>query len=312
VPKILYIAGWGRSGTTILDNLLGQVEGFVSTGELHHVWKRGLIDNRLCGCGLALQDCETWRDVFKRGFGGMDEVDAESVIRSQGQVHTRRSASLLRAKKRGEILARFAYARQMGCLYDGIAEATGCRVIVDSSKYPADAILAAGLPGYEVYVLHMVRDPRAVAFSWHRLKESPGKVQAKGMLTRVGMLRSTTVWVYYNAVIARYVKRAVGADHYRMLQYEHLAGEPKVVLDELISFLGESPEHRPDFDGNMVQMRRSHTASGNPGRFSSGSISIQLDDEWERGMPRWRQALVSVLAAPMLRSARYGWKPSHS
>jgi len=32
--RVLYIAGWGRSGSTILDNVLGQVDGFFSAGEL--------------------------------------------------------------------------------------------------------------------------------------------------------------------------------------------------------------------------------------------------------------------------------------
>jgi sulfotransferase family protein len=311
MPKILYIAGWGRSGTTILDNLLGQVEGFVSTGELHNVWQRGLVDNRLCGCGLALQECATWQEVFARGFGGIEAVDVKAVIGSQREVHTRHARRLLRVEQKGAVLTTFPYAGYLKRLYDGITETTGCRVIVDSSKYPADAILAAGLPGYEVYVLHMVRDPRAVAFSWHRLKASPGKKKAKGMLTRVGMLRSTGVWVFYNAVIARYVRRAVPAGHYQLLHYERLATEPEAVVDELISFLAETPTHKPVFDANSVEMRSSHTASGNPVRFSSGNISIRLDDEWERTMPKWRQAFVSMLAAPMLHKAHYGWKPGH-
>lgn len=44
--KVLYIAGWGRSGSTILDNVLGQVEGFFSGGELSYLWERGLSENR--------------------------------------------------------------------------------------------------------------------------------------------------------------------------------------------------------------------------------------------------------------------------
>ncbi|MBA3432215.1 MAG: hypothetical protein H0U16_12145, partial [Actinobacteria bacterium] len=49
--KVLFIMGWTRSGSTILDNLLGEVEGFFSTGELHYLWRRGLLEGRLCSCG---------------------------------------------------------------------------------------------------------------------------------------------------------------------------------------------------------------------------------------------------------------------
>jgi hypothetical protein len=275
MPKILYIAGWGRSGTTILDNLLGQVDGFVSTGELHHVWQRGLVDDRLCGCGLPVRQCETWQSIFKAGFGDLAEVDAHAVISSQAEVHTRHAPAILRAASRGDVLQRYAYARSLRRLYDGIVQPTGARVIVDSSKYPADAILAAGLPGYEVYVLHMVRDPRAVAFSWQRRKASPGKTRIGGMLTRVGPVRSTAVWVLYNAVIDRYVRRAVPAGRYTVLQYERLATEPQAVLDELLQFVGESPDSTPAFDGNTVQLGCAHTASGNPVRFSAGRIDFR-------------------------------------
>ena len=35
--KVLYVAGLGRSGSTILANTLGQVEGFFSGGELNFI-----------------------------------------------------------------------------------------------------------------------------------------------------------------------------------------------------------------------------------------------------------------------------------
>lgn len=38
--KVLYVIGWGRSGSTILDNVLGQLDGCFSTGELHYFWER--------------------------------------------------------------------------------------------------------------------------------------------------------------------------------------------------------------------------------------------------------------------------------
>ena len=32
--KVLFIGGYGRSGSTLLDRLLGQIDGFVSVGEV--------------------------------------------------------------------------------------------------------------------------------------------------------------------------------------------------------------------------------------------------------------------------------------
>lgn len=306
--KILYIAGWGRSGTTVLDNLLGQVEGFVSTGELHAVWSRGLSQGRSCGCGLRLTDCPFWQEVFGTGFGGLDNVDAAQVIRSQSEIHTRHAPQVLRSSRSGTLMRRFEYARHLHGLYAGLASVDGTRVIVDSSKYPTDAIVAAGLPDFETFVVHVYRDPRAVAFSWRRIKDTPDKQTNGGKLRRVGVVRSTLVWQLYNWVILRYVRKAVGADHFMRLAYEELASQPEAALERLIDLLEEVPAHRPAFEDNVVEVKPSHTASGNPNRFESGRREIRLDSEWERRMTPWRKALVSVLAFPMLSRLGYRWK----
>ena len=47
--KVLYIAGWGRSGTTILGNILGQVEGMFSVGEIRFLWDAETFRDRRCG-----------------------------------------------------------------------------------------------------------------------------------------------------------------------------------------------------------------------------------------------------------------------
>ena len=39
---VLYIGGWGRSGSTLLAHVLAEVPGFVSVGELRYVWQGGL------------------------------------------------------------------------------------------------------------------------------------------------------------------------------------------------------------------------------------------------------------------------------
>src|SRR5438105_15565281 len=60
---VLFIGGEGRSGSTLLDRMLGQLPGFFSTGELREVWNRGLIENLDCGCGLSFRSCSFWTAV---------------------------------------------------------------------------------------------------------------------------------------------------------------------------------------------------------------------------------------------------------
>ena len=55
--RVLLLAGSGRSGSTVLANILGSVEGVFCGGEIRYLWERGLQDGRLCGCGRAFGQC---------------------------------------------------------------------------------------------------------------------------------------------------------------------------------------------------------------------------------------------------------------
>ena len=77
--KVLYIGGYGRSGSTLLDRLLGQMQGFHSVGEMWNIWQKCFIENQLCGCGKPFQECDFWSAVVEEGFGGFQQVDLEKI-----------------------------------------------------------------------------------------------------------------------------------------------------------------------------------------------------------------------------------------
>ena len=45
--QVLYVGGWGRSGSTLLSHMLAQVAGHVSVGELRYVWQAGVAGRAL-------------------------------------------------------------------------------------------------------------------------------------------------------------------------------------------------------------------------------------------------------------------------
>src|SRR5207248_2851202 len=65
---VLYIAGAGRSATTLVGNILNQVEGCFCAGELRHLWREGAPRSGApagaCGCGRCLPDCPVWSRVL--------------------------------------------------------------------------------------------------------------------------------------------------------------------------------------------------------------------------------------------------------
>ena len=70
--KVVYIAGHNRSGSTLLDRMLGQIEGFIAVGELRQLWWRGLEENQACGCGAPFHDCRFWAEVIRTAYGTLE------------------------------------------------------------------------------------------------------------------------------------------------------------------------------------------------------------------------------------------------
>lgn len=77
--RVLYIAGFGRSGSTVLGTILGQVDGCFFGGELRFIWDRSFCKNGLCECGEHFTACDFWQDVVNDGLGGFDRVDDQKL-----------------------------------------------------------------------------------------------------------------------------------------------------------------------------------------------------------------------------------------
>ena len=78
--KVVYIAAHNRSGSTLLDRMLGQLDGYVSVGELRQIWVRGLAGNQACGCGLPFHECAFWVEVLRDAYGPLDAAHIQHVI----------------------------------------------------------------------------------------------------------------------------------------------------------------------------------------------------------------------------------------
>jgi len=303
-PKVLYVIGKGRSGSTLLDLILGELDGYVSTGQLDRIWTSGLIKGYDCGCGLPLPKCEVWTPILEDAFGG--DVDPHAIARTQAEVLAWKHAPrVLRHAGRGPAgwPALERYVAIMSRLYAAIATITGARVIVDSSKAPAHPGSVGLVPGITPYVVHLVRDPRAVTYSWKRRKALQGRGEMKEM-PRFGPVYSSVSWVARN-VAARRNRRVLGRDRSIVLRYEDLAERPREAVERIARMVGEVPETLPFTDERTVELSPNHTVSGNPIRTNVGSIELRRDDEWRRRISTTDRVTASVLTYPVRK--RYGY-----
>ncbi len=304
--KVLYLAGWGRSGTTLLSNILGEVDGFFSPGEIWNLWQRGLVDNRICGCGKPFLDCEFWSTVLEKAFGDLSQLDINRVLAEKDKL---RNLEILMSMLPGgkqhldtKLQGFLPYIRH---LYEAIQQVSDCRVIVDASKIPINAYLLANLPNVELYILHIVRNPHAVAYSWMTTTHYD---PLKSMyMDRFSPVHSTLIWSARNLL----VQMLWGASkHYLLLRYEDFIKEPQATLTNIIQFCEEEPADLPFITEDMVELGLNHNVSGNPNRFNTGQVKLSLDSRWETQMNWKDKTLVNAMFLPLV--ARYGYLGNNS
>ncbi|MEV6710065.1 sulfotransferase [Micromonospora wenchangensis] len=295
---VLCVTGWCRNGSTIIGNVLNEVPGFFHVGELHFLWKnatgRGVNDR--CGCGEALTGCPIWSTVLPIGRpdGTSPDAHAATVIRRQwSRVRTRHTWRVLRRGLYDDEIR--AHADLMGRVYHGIADRTGARVIVDTTKIPGEAALLAHLPGIRPYYVHLVRDPRAVAHSWREPKQYVYAMSAA---------RSTGYWHGFNRASAAITRRY--PDRSMFLRYEQFTADPAGTVDALLRLCAADPAGNPVRD-RTVHLHTNHTVTGNPDRFRTGPTLIRdSDDGWRRTLSPGRRWAATALAWPLF--GRYGYR----
>lgn len=294
--KVLFIMGHGASGTTILGNLLGELDRWVHVGELRTFWGEGLDGVRPCGCGKDLAECELWRAVLGRLGELAGSPLTEDLRRQLDGLHARTARVrntlklLWRPAALGPDLVR--YAPHAANLYHAIALAAEAGVVVDSSKRTGDAALLRHLPAVEPFYVHLIRDPRAVAHSWRRRDD------------RNRAARTALGWDEL-AVLGEGVRRRAGRERSLLVRFEDFIANPGNVVEAVARMVGEKAAPVPIVQDGTVVVGPNHTVGGHWIRFSSGPVPLREDRAWESAMPAVDRAVVSAITLPFLVRYRY-------
>ena len=300
--RLCYVAGANHGGSTLLALLLDQHPQVVAMGEAGPIRK---VRNNLaydCSCGDTLAQCAFYTAVGARlekqciAFDPMDwqlryEMPHPALDRlafglpPQGGVRLSRlrHGALRRLPMTRKVLEpvdrrNLAFAR-------AALEVADAEVLVDATKDPERVRLLADLPA-PLVVVHLLRDPRAVAFSGSRRGRDP-------------------------LVIARYWKRThdtldamerdLGSAGWITIRYEDLSAEPDATLAPVFSLLGLEPVAVPrQFNGS------GHHIVGN--RMRRGATqTITADEEWRTAMPA--VAKNAVWEKTKTTALRHGYQP---
>jgi hypothetical protein len=301
---VLYIAGAPRSGSTLLERIIGTREGVAPVGELRYVWERSFGENQLCGCGVPFHVCEFWRAVSRAAFAREPRaVDHLRARRLRARAERRRNVpSLLLGRMVGADWQP-ELASTLVRLYDAILRTSGGRVVLDSSKDPRYGLLLCRTSGLQVHVLHVVRDARAVAFSWRRRRSRPEIHWREEQMAVKAVLPSAARWVTHNA-FAETLSSAAAS--YSRIRYEDLVADPGRAVARALRPHGLDNAGEERIDGASIHLTPTHTVAGNPMRFANGALAVRPDEEWRSELRRSQQLAVQAVAWPML--SRYGYR----
>lgn len=274
-PRVIYIVGATRSGSTLLDLLLGTVPGVVSLGEARFFWERGILEGRGCSCGRDAEHCPVWGQ--RPPWLGRNGA-AEIVTWQQRHLRGRN----LRAALDGEVPGARAYVQAVMSMYAAAANRQDADIVVDSSKLPADAALLLAM-GVDVKVVHLVRDLRGVVHSWSRRTHDPDAT-GDAWMARKSTAQATRDWVAANAGAALLRRRHPSA--VVSVDYEQLCAEPDATFARVTAH-AEVSGVRSDRPPSTT-----HLIGGNPMRNSKDPLVIRTDQRWLDEMPHGRQRLL--------------------
>jgi len=235
-----YIAGAGHSGSTLTDLLLGSHPEIASFGELKNLDDvvSGRMAKGYCTCGMKMTACSLWKHILV-------EIDSLGLQLSAVRPN---SDSFLEMKR---------------ALFQSLSRSSGMRILIDSSKTTQRLkLLLSDRSGiFEIKILHVVRDGRAVAFSNAR----KGRDFAESLYS----------WENENNKVLGLEK---GNTPYMLIRYEDLVQSTHSVLTRIGCFLGvKSPQA---FTLDWASRVR-HNVGGNRMRRGESSV-IRFDDDYLR------------------------------
>ena len=292
-PIVLFIAGMGRSGSTLLGDVLHTFDGVTAVGELHHIWGRGAVENWRCGDGPLFREHPVWQRVVaaveasEPGLTLAARAVRVNDLRSNRRKLVRQAPCVIRG-------AALAYRAEFEVIYQTLADATDAKVIVDTGKVPSHAAIMQSSTGVDFRVLHLVRDPCAVAFARSRTKQTIGPSGQAAQMQKFSALMTALRWMRRQHEVEKLSRGGVFAT----LSYEAFCQTPAQTLRAVRNALGLPIEDAEIDRLGSAQFARTPglAFSGNPCRFSTNMTRIASDDRWRGHMPWYNKALVRALS----------------
>jgi len=302
--RVVYVMGYGRSGSTLLDILLSSHPRLTGVGELGLLRHWHSHDFR-CSCQASVRQCAFWSGVTSRFTGHM----AAAGLAPDGDYQTAvEPRSRLRALLADRIPAQAteAYRRFAEATFRAIGEAAGgSEVIVDSSKsaglFVGRVYALSHLTGLDVRAIFLVRDGRGVLWSALKRAGTPELGGDRRSATTRG-LRALASWTITNRQCLQMQERL--GDRVLRVRYEDLVTAPGTELARIGRHIGVDLKEVEERIAAGATFGPGHQVSGNRLR-NEATITLRADIQWQQKLPLLWRWLFRVWAGRVARRLGY-------
>src|SRR5262245_34818941 len=270
MTKLLYIGGYGHSGSTLLEYLIAGRPAVMACGEVASCVRGGMDKQNKCTCGFEAKACPVWGFLYSPSS------------------HPERWTHV-----------RLLHILMQRC--DGLYSA-----IVDSSKTAwgsfATPFRLRHTFGPDFVLVHLVREPTAVC--WGTLKQKNRRAKRAGRKLYHYTLRcGSTVLGWWLANLSCELFGMIYPARYVRLRYEDLVHSPTETLRGLLEKL--LPNVPWNSDGVGAWDNR-HQLYGNNIRYQIIAVEdVKEDFKWQIEMPPEYSRV--ILALSYLLRLRYGY-----
>lgn len=286
-PKLVYIASDVRSGSTLLDMILGGHSQILSIGELQflndHFNRKGfgVSWDWQCTCGQQFKDCPFWSTVDQRFAqnNGKALPDTKTWVKRVHHPMYLLLAGRLMLKKiaRCSSAARIGIETAQNCwqVLDEVQKHARFQFIVDSSKNAEQLKYMHYVRPEDIFLIFLVRDGRGVVHS---------------KKTRVGdsIRRAAKNWVLENIKIL-FVSLFIQKRRRIFVRYEDFCRDPAGELDRIYRMLSLPNQ------GILYTKHDRHNVCGSPHRFDRGNTEIRLDERWKTSLTKGEQLTFAIV-----------------
>lgn len=321
----VYILGASHSGSTLLAMLLNVHPDVTTIGETG-TGTMGDIDTYRCSCGELIKDCSFWKSVARRmrekyqdfsldNFGTRFEFPSNAFVNRFLNFEHR---GIFLECLRDTALRLFPHWREsqgriMARCYDlasAVLTESGARIFVDSSKLRHRLKFLLLIPEFNIKVIHLVRDGRAVALTYMRqdefadskepsLRRGGRGMEGQATAADLPMKKAADEWRRC-LQSAEHVLAGLEKSRWIQVRYEELCKDPEGALRRIHVFLGTNYAH------TLARFRAvDNHIIGNGMRLDT-SLEIRLDERWRENLTDQDLRIFNNVAGEMNR--RYGYE----